>query len=60
MLSANHFFEHRTPTEELEKGAKELKGLQPHRKTNNINQPDPPELSGIKPPTNGYTLDPGF
>jgi hypothetical protein len=28
---------------------KELKGLQPHRKNNNINQPDLPELSGTKP-----------
>ena len=25
--------------------------MQPHRKNNNINQPDPPELPGTKPPT---------
>jgi hypothetical protein len=32
--------------EELGKGLKELKGLQPHRKNNNINQPDrPPKAS---------------
>jgi hypothetical protein len=31
--------------EELEKGLKELKGFATHRKNNNINQPDPPELS---------------
>jgi hypothetical protein len=34
--------------EELEKG---LKGLQPHRENNNINQP---ELPGSKPPTKAY------
>jgi hypothetical protein len=28
--------------EELEKGLKELKGLKPHRKDNNINQQEPP------------------
>jgi hypothetical protein len=38
--------------EELEKGPKELKGLQPHRKNNTINQPDP---AGTKPPTKEYT-----
>jgi hypothetical protein len=26
-------------------------GLQPHRKSNKINQPDSPELPGTKPPT---------
>jgi hypothetical protein len=26
--------------------------LQSHRKNNSINQPDPPELPGTKPPTN--------
>ena len=41
--------------EELDKGLKELKGLQPHRRDNNINQPDPPELPGAKPPTKEYT-----
>jgi hypothetical protein len=46
--------------EELGKGMKELK---PHRKNNNINQPDThththtplPELPGTKPPTKEYT-----
>jgi len=37
--------------EELEKELKE----QPHRKNNNIDQPDISELSGTKPPTNEYT-----
>jgi hypothetical protein len=41
--------------EELEKGLKELRGFAPHRKNNNINQPDPPELPGTKPPTTEYT-----
>jgi hypothetical protein len=55
MLAANRWTERRSPIEELEKGPKELKGLQPHRKNNNINQPDPPELPGTKPPTKEYT-----
>ena len=37
--------------EELENGLKELKGLQSHRKKNNINQP---EFPGFKPPTKEY------
>jgi hypothetical protein len=41
--------------EELVKGLKELKGLQPPRKNNNINQPVPPELPGTKPLTKEYT-----
>jgi hypothetical protein len=40
--------------EELEKGLKELKEYAPHRK-NNINQPDPLDLSATKPPTKVYT-----
>jgi hypothetical protein len=36
--------------EELEKGLEKLKGFATHGK-NNINQPDLPELPGIKPPT---------
>jgi hypothetical protein len=43
------------PIEELEKGLKGLKEFATHRKNNNINQPDPPELSGTKPPTKEYT-----
>jgi hypothetical protein len=31
------------------------RSLQPHRKNNNINQQDPPELLGSKPPTEEYT-----
>ena len=44
-----------SPMEELEKGLKELKGFATHRKNNNINQPEPPELPGTKPPTKEYT-----
>ena len=44
-----------SPVEELEKGLKELKGFATHRKNNNINQPDPPELPGTKPSTMEYT-----
>jgi hypothetical protein len=40
--------------EELEKGPKKLKGIATHRKNNNINQPDLPELSGTKPSTKEY------
>ena len=43
------------PMEKLEKGLKNLKGLQSHRKNNNINQPDPPELPGTKAPTKKHT-----
>jgi hypothetical protein len=47
--------------EELEKGLKEQKGLQHHRKNNNINQSDPSELPGTKLPTKEYTWrDPWF
>jgi hypothetical protein len=41
--------------EELEKLLTEQKGFAPHRKNNNINQPDTPELSGTKPLTKEYT-----
>ena len=44
-----------SPMEELEKGPKELKGSEPHRRINNMNQPVPPELPGTKPPTKVYT-----
>jgi hypothetical protein len=40
---------------ELEKGPKELMGLQPHRRNNNMSQPVPPELNGTKSPTKEYT-----
>ena len=41
--------------EELEKGLKELKGFQPHRKNDNINQPDPELLPETKSPTKECT-----
>jgi hypothetical protein len=47
-----------SPVEELEKGLKELKDLKElatHRRSNNMNQPVPPGLSGTKPPTKEYT-----
>jgi hypothetical protein len=34
MLAANHWTEHWSPVEELEKGLKELKGFATHRKNN--------------------------
>ena len=37
--------------EELGEELKELKGFAAHRKNNNINQSDLPELPGTKPPT---------
>lgn len=40
--------------EELEEGPKKLKGMQPHRTNNNINQHDPLELPGTKLPTKKY------
>jgi hypothetical protein len=40
--------------EELEKGLNELKGFASYRKNNNINQPNPPEVPGTKPPTKEY------
>jgi hypothetical protein len=40
--------------EELKKGPKELKGLQPNRRNNNMNQLVLPELPGTKPPTKEY------
>ena len=45
----------RFPIEELEKGLKELVGFATHMKNNSINQPDPPELPGTKPPTKEHT-----
>jgi hypothetical protein len=37
--------------EELQKRLKEQKGFATPRKNNNINQPDPSEFPGTKPPT---------
>jgi hypothetical protein len=46
MLIANHLTSSRL--EELEKELTELRGLQPHRKNNNINQPPTPKsLEGL-------------
>jgi hypothetical protein len=39
---------------ELEKGPKELKGVQPHRR-DNMNWPITPELPGTTTPTKEYT-----
>jgi hypothetical protein len=44
-----------SPTEELEKELKELKGFAIHRNNNKMNQPDHSELPGTKPPTKVYT-----
>jgi hypothetical protein len=41
--------------ETLEKGLLDLKGFVKHRKNNSINQADPSELPGTKPPTKEYT-----
>jgi hypothetical protein len=41
--------------EELEKGQKEMKELQPHRRNNTMNHPISPELPGTKPPTKECT-----
>ena len=45
----------RSPVEELEKGLKELKELEAHRRNNNMDQPVLPELLETKPPTKEYT-----
>ena len=45
----------RSSMEELEKGPKELKGVQPHRRNNDMSHPVPPELPGTKSPTKEYT-----
>jgi hypothetical protein len=37
--------------EELEKGLKELRGLDPHGGSNSANWPDPSELQRTGPPT---------
>ena len=55
MLEATHWTELGFLMEELETRLKELKGFATHRKNNNINQPDPPELTGAKPPSKEYT-----
>jgi hypothetical protein len=41
--------------EALEKELNELKGFATHRRNNNINQPNTPELPGTKPLTKEYT-----
>jgi|UPI0000F4F447 hypothetical protein len=43
------------PMKELEKGSKELRGLQPHRRNNNMNYPVSSELPGTKSPTKENT-----
>jgi hypothetical protein len=41
--------------DKLEKELKELKGFATHRKNNNSNQQDTPDLKGTKTPTKEYT-----
>jgi len=41
MLTANHWTEYRNHNGRVREKAMELKGFQPHRKNNNINQPYP-------------------
>jgi hypothetical protein len=60
MLTDNLWTEHRLPSGVPSGGVRKKtegaeRGLQPHRKNNNINQPDTPELPGTKPPTKEYT-----
>ena len=38
-----------------EKGLNDMKGFEPHRKNNDINQPDHLVLPESKPPTKEYT-----
>ena len=42
-------------TNELRYSLKNFKNMQPYRKNNNINQPDPSELPGTKLPIKEYT-----
>ena len=44
-----------SPMGELEKGPKELKGFEGHRRNNNMSHPVLPELPGIKPSTKEHT-----
>ena len=56
MLKANHWTEHRVPNGGIRERTVGAEGVaNPFRKNNNINQPDPPELPGTKPPTKDYT-----
>jgi hypothetical protein len=51
LLTVNPQTEHGNPNGRERGRTKELKGFATHRKNNNINQPDPPELPRSKPPT---------
>jgi hypothetical protein len=42
---------------ELEKGRKELKGFAAPLEEKHMNQPVPPELPGVKPPTKEFTWE---
>ena len=44
-----------SPMKELKKGPKNLMDQQPHRRNNNMSQPVPPEIPGIKLTTKDYT-----
>ena len=50
MLPANHWTEHRVPNGGVRERTEGAEGVCNHRKNNSINQPDPPELPGTKPP----------
>ena len=55
MLTAIHWIEHGVPQwSSKNKDTRNLKGLQPHRRNNNMNKPVP-ELPRAKPPTKEYT-----
>jgi hypothetical protein len=55
MLTANHRIDHRDPNGRVREGLKELNRFATHRRNNNINQPDPPELTETKLPSKEYT-----
>ena len=58
MLAASHWNEHRGPNRGVRgRTERSRTGLQPHRKNNNINQPETPELLGTKLPTKDHTSD---
>jgi hypothetical protein len=55
MFTANHWTEHSVPNGGVRERTERAEGFETHRKNNNINQPDSPELPGTKTPTKEYT-----
>jgi hypothetical protein len=57
MLATNHQTEHRNPNGGVRGRTEGAEGVcnYIYRKNNNINQPDPPEFPGTKPPTKEHT-----